>query len=71
MLKYFIDVTENLITPGVMLGMLFAYMLLVYRKRGVIILAAGTCVGVIAAGVYSYFKNATRKMHNPPEKMQK
>ena len=65
MLKYFIDVTENLITPGVMLGMLFAYMLLVYRKRGVIILAAGTCVGVIAAGVYSYFKNATKLISTP------
>ena len=60
MLKYFISVTENLIVPAVLLGMLTAYVRSVYGSRGIRILTAGAIIGFIGAAVMSYLKNKTR-----------
>ena len=65
MLKYFIDVTENLIVPGVILGMLFAYAGQIWRSRGVMITAAGAGLGLLGAAVYSYLKNSTKLISTP------
>lgn len=60
MIKYLITATETLAVPGVLLGMLFAY---VYGRAGSWgrkILAGACGAGFIAACIMSYMKNTTR-----------
>lgn len=60
MIKYLISVTENLIVPGVLLGMLFACTRRHFNRRGVIMLTIGSVIGLIGAAVMSYLKNKTK-----------
>ena len=60
MIKYLITATETLAVPGVLLGMLFAY---VYGRAGSWgrkVLAGACGAGFIAACIMSYMKNTTR-----------
>lgn len=60
MLKYFISVTEDLLTASVLVSMLFAYIHTAFGKVEKRILIGGTLGGVIAAAIMSYLKNRTR-----------
>ena len=60
MLKYFIMVTEQLLTTGILVGMLYAYIFLTYGRPGRKILTIGTVAGLAAALVMSIVKNNTR-----------
>ena len=60
MLKYFIQVTEDLLVAGILVGMLFGYIGLVSGRRGRKILVVGAAAGLAAALVMSIVKNNTR-----------
>lgn len=63
MIKYLITTTESLAVPGVLLGMLFAW---VYGRAGRIgrkVLFGSCAAGFAAACVMSYMKNMTKKIN--------
>ena len=63
MIKYLITTTEALAVPGVLLGMLFAW---IYGRAGSIgrkILIIAAAAGFIAACVMSYLKNNTKMIN--------
>ena len=62
MLRYLIMVTESLLTAGILVGLLYAYIPTVCGRRGKNILLAGLALGAVAAIVMSVMKNTTSKV---------
>ena len=60
MLKYLIAGTESLVSAGVLLGMLYAYVLKGHGRRGRAVMTASFVLGFLAAAVMSYMKNKTK-----------
>ena len=60
MLKYFVMTVEALITAAVVVGALRGYAKLVAGKAGGIISGIGSLLGLAAAAVMAYLKNATK-----------
>lgn len=61
MLKYLYLVTEDLILAAIITGILFSFMKMFYGRKGRNSQFIACGVGLIAAGVMSYFKNTTKK----------
>ena len=55
-------VTESLLTAGILIGLLYAYIPMVCGRRGRNILLAGLLLGAVAAIVMSVMKNTTSKV---------
>ena len=62
MLRYLIMVTESLLTTGILVGLLYAYIPMICGKRGRNILLIGLILGAVAAIVMSVMKNTTSKV---------
>ena len=60
MLKYLVSVTKDLLMPGILLGLLYAYIYKLYGPKGRKILTIGTIAGFAASIVMSVVKNRTR-----------
>ncbi len=60
MLKYLVSVTKDLLMPGILLGLLYAYIYRLYGPKGRKILTIGTIAGFAASIVMSVVKNRTR-----------
>lgn len=61
MLTYLYKVTQDLLLAGLIFGILFSFLNKFYGKKGVISLFIGSGIGIVAAGVISYFKNTTKR----------
>lgn len=59
MIKYFIQVTEDLLFMSMIIGLIFGYSKISFKKSKIIIYT-GTVLGVIASAVMAYLKNATK-----------
>ena len=62
MLRYLIMVTESLLTTGILVGLLYAYIPMICEKRGRNILWGGLILGAVAAIVMAIMKNTTSKV---------
>ena len=62
MLKFFVYICTQLITPTLVLGMIYAFVPPAYGVKGRRILNVGVIVGVIAAIVMAIMKNTTSKI---------
>ncbi len=62
MLRYLVTVTKDLISAGILTGLLCAYIGMTQGKRGTRIFAWGAGMGIAAAAVMAYLKNATSKI---------
>ena len=60
MLKYLVLVTKDLLTAGILMGLLYAYIHKLYGPRGRRVLTIGTIAGFAASIVMSVIKNRTR-----------
>ena len=63
MLKYLVSVTKDLLMPGILLGLLYAYIYRLYGPKGRKILTIGTIAGFAASIVMSVVKG--RMTHGP------
>ena len=63
MLKYLVQVTEDLLFFGVLTGLIYAFVGRMDGRRGRIIVTAAAAAGLIAAAVMSWFKNNTKMVN--------
>jgi len=66
MLKYFIEVTEDLLIPAVLLGMLYAVVGTRFGRRGNRTLTIGVIAGAALALIYSVLRNFTTLTRSIP-----
>ena len=59
MIKYFIQTTEDLLFMSMIIGLIFGYSKISFKKSKIIIYT-GTVLGIISAAVMAYLKNATK-----------
>ncbi|MBQ9680539.1 MAG: DUF2318 domain-containing protein [Ruminococcus sp.] len=60
MLKYLVQLTNDLLTPAIIIGILSAYILAHFGKRGKIILLSGLSLSVVGSCVMAVLKNTTK-----------
>lgn len=59
MIKYFVQTTEDLLFMSMIIGLIFGYSKISFKKSKIIIYT-GTVLGIILSVVMSYLKNATK-----------
>lgn len=60
MLKYLVQLTNDLLVPAIIIGMLSAYISTYFGKRGRIVLLSGISLSVIGSVVMAVLKNTTK-----------
>ena len=60
MLKYLVQLTNDLLVPAIIIGMLSAYISTYFGKRGRIVLLSGIFLSVVGSAVMAVLKNTTK-----------
>lgn len=63
MLKYLVQITEDLMAAGLIIGMLYSYIKFNFKKSGRIVLLGGMGVSFIASVVMAILENTSKKVN--------